>query len=107
GNEDVCRLDVAMNDALGMCGIERVRDLDTKLQYRPDFQPLRIHHVLECLALEQFHDNESAVLDFIDVIDRANVWVIKSGRSPGFASQALERLRRLGKLLRQEFERNE
>ena len=40
GDEDIRRLDVAMNDALGMSGIERVGNLDAEVNTSDRFEGL-------------------------------------------------------------------
>ena len=51
GYEDVCGLDVSMDDALGMSRVESVGNLDAQFQHRFDLQRLARDPVPERLAL--------------------------------------------------------
>ena|SRR5437588_2554286 len=75
GDEDVSRLDIAMDDTFGMSRIERVRQLDREFEQQISGQWLATKSALQRLTLEQFHGEEiSTLVDFIDV---ANVWMIE------------------------------
>jgi hypothetical protein len=49
--------------------------------------------VTKCLPLQQFHGNECLAIGFIDLIDGADVRVIKRRGSLGFALKAIKGLR--------------
>src|SRR5438552_2739052 len=106
-NEDVRWLDVSMDDALRMCCIERVGNLDAEIEHRFDFQRLAIDLMPERLPLQQFHRNESSTIDLIDLMDCAYARVIECGRGLGFAFKAGECLRVAGNFLGQELKGNE
>src|SRR5437867_1468969 len=76
-NEDVRWLDVSMDDALRMCCIERVGNLDAEIEHRFDFQRLAIDYVPERLSVQQFHCDEGSPIDLINLIDRADVRMIQ------------------------------
>ena len=50
-HENVCRLDVAMNDALGMRGVQRIGNLNRDLEQFLGLQPFRGDSLLEGSAL--------------------------------------------------------
>src|SRR5437868_5830554 len=77
-NEDVGRLDVTMDDASGMSGIERVRDLDAEIEHRFDLQRFAVDGVPECLPLQQFHSDEGSPISLVDVVDGADVGMVQS-----------------------------
>ena len=58
GDEDVGRLDVAMDDAFGMRRIQRVGDLDRQRQQRLSLHRLPGDAVLQRHAIEEFHGDE-------------------------------------------------
>src|SRR5262249_61563080 len=55
GDENVSRFDVAMNDALGMCRIERFRHVNGQGEERIELRRTVCQRVLECLAVEILH----------------------------------------------------
>ncbi len=96
-----------MNDAFGMGGIERVRDLDAEVEDEVDGQRLAVDAVLERLSFEKFHGQKGPALLFADVIDGADVGVVQSRGSAGLAAEPVEHRKLAGDLIRQEFERDE
>ena len=77
GDKDIRGLDIAMNDAAGMGGIERVGDFDANFELTLGADRGRTDQAIERLALEQLHDEERATLPFTDVVDGADVRVIE------------------------------
>jgi len=93
GHKNICRLDVAMDHALGVCGIQGIGDLDSEREHGLDVQGLPVDPVFKRLAFQQLHGNEGAVTHFVDLIDGADVGVIESGSRFGFALEPAESLR--------------
>src|SRR5207248_9798510 len=90
GYENICRLDIAMNDALAMRGIESVGNLNRNIE---------MLFVSECFpqkprgkwfAFEKLHRDERLAFVIGDFVDGANVLVIDGGCSAGSHSEALE-----------------
>src|SRR5262245_12797298 len=80
-----------MDDALGVRGVERVRDLDRQGERRVVVQRLTTDACLERFSLEQLHHQVWAALRFAHVIDGANVGVVQRGGGARLALKALPR----------------
>ncbi len=105
GNENVRRFDVAMDDALRVCGVERVGNLDAQIEHCFDLQRLARDAVPECLSLQQFHGDEGSPIGLVDLVDRADVRVVQRGHGFGFPLKAAESLCVMGKLVGKELQR--
>ena len=92
GDEKIGRFDVAVNDAFGVRGVERVRDFHRQVQQLLDRQRPGFNNVLEGLALHQLHGDERLPVVLADLMDGADVGMVEGGSSPGFAAEALQRL---------------
>src|SRR5580704_6483834 len=68
GNKNVGRLDVAMNDSLGVCRVQCVGDLDAKIQQGFDFQRLGSNFVLQGNAFKVLHGDEGLLVLVIDLV---------------------------------------
>ncbi len=90
GDEDVGRLDVAMDDALFVRGVERVGDFDAERQQQSERQGLFRDAVLEGLALQKLHRDEIAAVVLGNVVNRADARMIQRGSGAGFAPETLE-----------------
>ena len=75
-----------------MCRVERVGDLDAQIEHRFDLQRLASDPVPECLPLQQFHRDEGSPIGLINLVDRADVWVVQGGRGFGFPLETAEGL---------------
>ena len=104
GDKNVGRLDVAVNDALGVRRLERVRDLDGQLDKHIHLQGVLADALLESLPLQQFHGDEIAAVGLPDLIDGADVRVIQGRGGPGLALEALQRRRVFFQLSGQELQ---
>ena len=107
GNEKVGGLDVAMNNALGVSGIEGISDLDAQVHEAVGFERPAEDGFPHSPAFQMLHHNEWASLEFTDLVDRADVGMIQRGSGTGFAAETLKGLGILGDIVRQEFERHE
>ena len=106
GYEEICRLDVAMNDVLRVRRFERRKNLNRKLQNAFGIERLARDALAECFALQQLHGDKRLAVGFIHLVDRANIGMIQRGGRASFAPKSLERLRVLFQILRQEFQRH-
>jgi hypothetical protein len=89
GHEDVRRLDVAVDDPLGVGGVESVGELDAEIEQRVVLRGSRRDAVPEGLALEPLHADEGLALVLADVVDGADVRVVEGGSGPGLALESL------------------
>src|SRR5207249_4071358 len=110
GHENVGGLDVAVDDSLGMSGVESVGDLRAEIEQLPEFHSLvvgpAVDPVLERLAFQQLHGDEVASAVFSNLVDRADIWVVQSGGGASFALKTVERERIFFRLRRKELERD-
>src|SRR5215472_15743144 len=93
GDKNVSWLDIAVNDAFGVGGVERVGDFDAKVDKLLGRKRASQHPVLESLALQVLHHNERLTLVLADFVDGTDIGMIQGGGSAGFAAKAFERLR--------------
>jgi len=112
-----------MDDALGVRGIQRIGNLDGKVEQRIDGQrrcllrpgwcsPARsgrpcTHPLLQCLALQELHGDEGLTFVFVDFINGADVGMIERRGSAGLALEAAQGVTVFGQLCRQEVEGDE
>ena len=107
GDENIGGLDVAVNDAFGVRGVERVGDFDGEREQVFDVQRAAGDAVLERLAVEKFHGDEGLAVLLADVVNGADVRMVQRGGGLRFALETGERLRIARDILRQKFQRDE
>ena len=88
GDEDVRRLDVPMEDACAVRGVQAVGQLHAQIQRFVDRQRAAFQPFPERLAAEQFHHDEELAVVFAQVMHHANIGMIQSGCRPGFTPEA-------------------
>ena len=106
GDDDVSRLDVAVNNALGMGDIKGVGQLDRHLQQCFGFERSALQTPTDVLPFKQLHHDERTSLPFSDVEHGTDVWVLKPGSGSSFTPKPLERLLVLGVLVGKELQRD-
>src|ERR1700730_1022937 len=92
GHEYVGRLDVSMNDALGVCNIESVGNLNSEIEDLLDRKSLTMDMLTESFTVDEFHDDEGTVILFANVVDGAYARMIERGSGVGFAAETLQSL---------------
>src|SRR6516165_10520774 len=107
GDEQICGLDVAVNDAFRMRSVKRIGNLDRELQQKIGLKGLTTDAVLERDAFEVLHDDEGLAVLLVDFVNGANVRVVQGGGGSRLALKALQRLRVAGDIFREEFEGDE
>ena len=107
GDENVGGLDVAMDDVFAVRGVEGVGDFDGEAEQDVHFEGTSGDAVLQGQAVEVLHGDEGLSIFFADVVDGADVGMIQSGSSFGFATETLESLTVLGYVFREELEGDE
>ncbi len=105
-HEDVGGLDVAMDDPLGVRGVERVGDLDAEIEDLLQLERLALDAVLERLAFQELHGDEALALVFADFIDGADVGMVERRGGARLALEARQRLLVAGDIFGQELERH-
>ena len=106
GDKNVGRLDVAMNDAFGMGGIERIGNLDGEPQQRVQFHRTPRDQILQGHALEILHGDKRLAILLANVVDGADVGMVQRGSGLGLALKAAERRGILGHFIGQKLERD-
>jgi hypothetical protein len=102
GDEDVRRLEVAMEDVCRVGCAERIRELYAEFQQQFCLQGAFAKQVLQSFSLKKFHRDERPPFELVDVVNRADVRVIQRGSSLGFFAEAFERRYICRKILCQE-----
>ena len=75
--EQICRLEVAVDDACTVRHVEGIRNLGGKIQQGIELHGLALDPVFQRGALEVLHHNEVAALILADVVDRADIRMIQ------------------------------
>ena len=107
GDEQIRRLDVAVDDPGGVRGLERVGDLDRERQQQIGLERAPGDAMLQRRPVEELHDEERAAVLLADVVDGADVGVIQRRRGPRLAAESGQRLGIVGEVGRQELQRDE
>ena len=107
GDKDICRLDIAMNDALAVRRVEGIGDFDPDGEELIQFHRTAVDQVLERLAAEAFHHDEGMAFMLADLVNGADVGMIQRGGGAGLAAKTLEGLRVLGRIFGQKLQGNE
>src|SRR5690348_13571066 len=91
-HENVGRLDVAMDDAFLVGGVERVRELDTDINSSWNWKGTKRNEFVERLAFEQFHGDEGAAVVLFDGMNSADARMIEHGSGARFAQESFDSL---------------
>ena len=87
GYEDVGGLDVAVNNALGVCGIERFGNFNREFQQLIGGKRPTQDALAQSLTFEQFHSDEVFAILLSDFVDGADVGMVKGRGSAGLAAK--------------------
>src|SRR6266851_878637 len=79
-DENICGLDVPMNDSLAMSRVERVGNLDSQIEHLFQRKGLACDAVFQGLAFQKLHGDEGRAVLLVNLVDGANVGVVQ-GRS--------------------------
>jgi hypothetical protein len=77
GNEEVRRLEIAVDNARAMCNVQGIRNLHTEVYDLLGGHGMALDAVLQGGAFEVLHDDVVAVVIIADVIDGADVRMIE------------------------------
>src|SRR5262249_10843195 len=104
GSKDVCGLDVAMNDAFAVSGVEGIGNLDGDFEQFGIAERTALNEVLERAAVQILHGDKGTAAILSHVEEHANVGMGKSRRGFRFTTKAFERDVILSGVLRQELQ---
>ena len=104
GDENIGRLDVAMNDFFGMSRIECIGNLRPQIEHLIDFHRLSVDRVLERLSLHHLHRDERTPFVLADFVDGADVGMVEGGGGLCFALESFQRLSGCNQFLRKELQ---
>ena len=107
GDENICRLNVAMHNATRMSCVERISDINSRCHEQIEFKRLAADQMLQGFAFEVLHHDEGATVVLTNVVNRANVRMIQAGRRLCFAAEAAEQVLVSSDIFWKKFERNE
>src|ERR1700680_465992 len=107
GDENVRRLNIAVNDAVRVGGVERVGNLDPQIKQLWQGQWALGDALPESRTIEILHRDETPVLRLTDFVDHAEVGMIQAGSRTRFPSKSLQHHWVLGHQLGQEFKSHE
>src|ERR1041385_563681 len=102
GNEDVRRLDVAVNNSLRMSTIEGIGDLLSVAKNLCHRNLLALGQVAQRLAFQQLHHNEVAPFEVAHIMDDADVGMVQRRSGAGLEHKSLKPRAALSLLFRQE-----
>src|SRR5688500_3609996 len=91
-NENIRRLEIAMDDTFRMCRLDRIGDVRAESQYSFDVERTATDPVCQRSAVEQFHDDEMLVIVLFDPVNRADVRMIKRRRRACLALETLQQI---------------
>ena len=106
-DKDVGRLDVAMDDAFAVRGVERVGNFDGQVEQQLGVQRLARNAMLQGHAVEEFHRDKRLAVVIADFVNGADVRMVQGGSGARLATKALEGRRVLRQFLRQKLQRDE
>jgi hypothetical protein len=87
---DVARLEVAMNHALAVCSVERLRDLDRDDEGSVEGDGTERETLCQRFAVEHLHDKEGHTILLADVVESTDVRVTHAGDRPRLTLEAIE-----------------
>ena len=106
GDKNICWLDIAVNDALGVSRFQRIGNLYSQVEKQIELESLFSNALLERLAFQQLHGDKMPPIDLCDLINSADVGMVQRRSRSGLTLKALQRRRIFFQLTRQEFQRD-
>ena len=103
---DVGRLEVAVDDALGMRRLETLGDLDEERQRLLEGNGAALDAIGECRALDHLHGQEVRRVGLLEAVDGGDVGMVERRQHPRFALEAGQPLGIGGDVLRQRLDRD-
>ena len=90
GEEDVGRLDVAVEDALGMRRVEGIGHLHADVEQRAEVDGATGEAQVEWLAVEQLHGEIALAVLLVEAVDGADVGVVQGRRRASLAPEPFD-----------------
>ena len=84
-----------------------IGNLHAQIEHGLSLQRFRCNSVLQRHTVQKFHDYEWLPFVLADFMDRADIWMVQGRGRSRFAPKSFERLRIMGDIVGQEFERDE
>ena len=91
-DKQIGRFDVAMNDALGVKRLQRLRHLYRDVKQFFELQRLPMNALLQALPFQLLHHDEGMPAVVLDVMDGANVRMVQARRGSRLPLKAVKRL---------------
>ena len=77
GNEDVCGLQIAVDDAFAVRNVERVGDLRPNVEDLVERQRVTVDLPVQAFAFQQLHGDEVLSVALLDRVDGADIRMIQ------------------------------
>ena len=106
GDEEVRRLDVAVNDAAPVRGVERIGDLAREVEHAMAANRSVFDQLPDGAPFEPLHRDERLALVLAELVDRADVRVLQRGGQTRLALEPRQPLRRRAGLVAQHLDRD-
>src|SRR5437867_6516539 len=106
-DKNIPGLDIAMDNALGMCCVEGVGDLDRETEENVGLQRLAGDTMLQRYAIKILHGNKALAIMLSNLVNSANVGMIQCRGSPRFTAETFQSLRIFGDVVRQKLQCSE
>src|SRR3954468_16455858 len=103
GNKDVRRLDVSMDYACTVGGVQRVGDLSGQWQQSLGCKRTPAQTLLQGDAIYKFHGDKRFAIFLSEIVDGADIGMVQSRRGFRFTAKPLQRRSILGNIFGQEF----
>src|SRR5262244_3866962 len=92
GDEDICGLDISVDDALGVRSIQRVGNFDSSTKKLLQFHGATRDGVLEGFALQILHGDEAPSILLANFVDGADVRMVHRRSGTSLASETFKSL---------------
>lgn len=90
GQKQVCRLQIAMNDARLMSCVQSIGNLNSPVEKGVNWNGAALQRSPHRLHLEQFHGAKRPAIEYARVVDGSNIGLIDGGRRTGFQFKSLD-----------------
>ena len=107
GDENIRRLNVAMDNVLGVGRLERVGNFNRQTQKQSQFDGTEGDAVFQRRPFQKLHRDERLIVVLANFINRADVGMVQRGSGAGFTPEAFERLCVVGEFVRKKLQSDE